>query len=95
MNSKRYKPHEVLSNLIVDTFEHQTLDVPEICELLDCKNRMINNLSNKLVRKNFHIRCGFKNILRYMSEEICFESEEDEKALKEYILYVLHNVEGK
>ena len=58
--------------------------------------KALTNRVNKLsVKADYWIKYFGKSILKYMSEEICFLTDDDEKELKEYILFLLENLEGK
>lgn len=99
MEDKRYKVHEVITNNIVDTVTHQSFTTEQIVNILNSKDKMIKALTNRVnklsVKSDYLIKYFGKSILKYMSEEICFLTDDDEKELKEYILFLLENLEGK
>lgn len=99
MEDKRYKVHEVITNNIVDTITHQSFTTEQIVNILNSKDKMIKTLINRVnklsVKADYWLKYFAKSILKYMSEEICFLTDDDEKELKEYILFLLENLEGK
>ena len=99
MEDKRYKVHEVITNNIVDSITHQSFTTEQIVNILNSKDKMIKALTNRVnklsVKSDYWIKYFCKSILKYMSEEICFLTDDDEKELKEYILFLLENLEGK
>lgn len=99
MEDKRYKVHEVITNNIVDTITHQSFTTEQIVNILNSKDKMIKALTNRVnklsVKSDYWVKYFGKSILKYMSEEICFLTDDDEKELKEYILFLLENLEGK